>query len=438
MSGTSSPRTISPRLQRVAEVSRQNPDMIWTTLAHHIDLDLLREAHRQVRKDGASGVDGQTAEEYAASLEENLTSLLDRFKSGSYKAPPVKQASIPKGEGKEVRRIGIPTFEDKILQKAVTMVLEAVYEQDFLDCSYGFRPRRSAHQALDAFWRRTMWMGGGHVLKLDIEKFFDMVDHDQLRAILDKRVRDGVIRRTINKWLKAGILNENRGSIGTPQGGVISPLLANIFLHEVLDTWFENQVRPRLEEDALLIRYADDATLVFSLRSDAEKVWRALEKRLQAYGLRLHPEKTRLIRFTRPGPNSRKDDPTHPGTFDLLGFTHYWGKSRKKQWVIKRKTASDRFSRSVKNVSEWCRRHRHMDIPSQQARLALKLKGHYQYFGITGNTRCLRNFLCEVKRIWRKWLNRRSQKGRMPWKRFYKLLERHPLPKPRIVASAVT
>ena len=272
MTGTLNSETISTRLQRVAKLSRQSPDMVWTTLAHHIDLDFLKEAYRLVRKDGAVGVDEQTAEEYAANLEENLKSLENRFKSGSYKAPPVRRASIPKGDGKDTRTIGIPTFEDKILQRAVTMVLEAVYEQDFLECSYGFRPGRSAHQALNSFWRKAMWMGGGYVLKLDIEKFFDMVDHAQLRDILDKRVCDGVIRRTINKWLKAGVLQEQKDNVGTPQGGVISPLLANIYLHEVLDIWFERAVRPNLEEDAFLIRYADDATLVFSLKADADRV----------------------------------------------------------------------------------------------------------------------------------------------------------------------
>lgn len=438
MAETLNSEIISTRLQRVAELSRQAPNMVWTTLAHHIDLDFLKEAYRLVRKDGAVGVDEQTAEEYAANLEENLKSLENRFKSGSYKAPPVRQASIPKGDGKETRTIGIPTFEDKILQRAVTMVLEAVYEQDFLDCSYGFRPGRSAHQALDSFWRKAMWMGGGYVLKLDIEKFFDMVDHAQLRDIMDRRVRDGVIRRTINKWLKAGVLQEQKENIGTPQGGVISPLLANIYLHEVLDTWFERAVCPNLEEDAFLIRYADDATLVFSLKADADRVLKALPKRLQAFGLRMHPEKTRLIRFTRPGPKSGKNDPQHPGTFDLLGFTHYWGKSRKKQWVIKRRTARDRFSRSLKNVANWCRIHRHMDVSEQQQKLELKLLGHYRYFGITGNYASLQRFHYEVKRIWRKWLSRRSQKGRMPWWRFQELLKRYPLPKPRIVKPAVT
>ncbi len=438
MTGTSNPETISTRLQRVAEASRKSPGMVWTTLAHHIDLDLLKEAYRLVRKDGAVGVDGQTAQDYAVNLEENLESLLNRFKSGSYKAPPVRRASIPKGDGKKTRTIGIPTFEDKILQRAVTMVLEAVYEQDFLDCSYGFRPGRSPHQALEAFWDKGMWMGGGYVLKLDIRQYFDAVDHEHLRNILDKRVRDGVIRKTINKWLKAGILHEDRGNAGTPQGGVISPLLANIYLHEVLDTWFEHEVRPRLEGDAFLIRYGDDATLVFSSKAEAERVGQVLAKRARAYGLELHPEKTRLIRFTRPGPNSEKNDRFHPETFDLLGFTHYWGKSRKKNWVIKRKTAKDRFTRSVRDISRWCRRNRHMEISEQHDNLVRKIKGHYQHFGIIGNFKSLERYLYEVRLTWRKWLNRRSQKGRMPWDRYQELLKKYPLPEPKIVKPAVT
>jgi group II intron reverse transcriptase/maturase len=318
------------------------------------------------------------------------------------------------------------------------MVLEAVYELDFLDCSYGFRPGRSPHQALEAFWDKGMWMGGGYVLKLDIRQYFDAVDHEHLRNILDKRVRDGVIRKTINKWLKAGILHEDRGNAGTPQGGVISPLLANIYLHEVLDTWFEHEVRPRLEGDAFLIRYGDDATLVFSSKAEAERVGQVLAKRARAYGLELHPEKTRLIRFTRPGPNSEKNDRFHPETFDLLGFTHYWGKSRKKNWVIKRKTAKDRFTRSVRDISRWCRRNRHMEISEQHDNLVRKIKGHYQHFGIIGNFKSLERYLYEVRLTWRKWLNRRSQKGRMPWDRYQELLKKYPLPEPKIVKPAVT
>ena len=245
-------------------------------------------------------MDGQTAADYAANLEGNLRSLLDRAKSGRYQAPPVRRVHIPKGTGPETRPIGIPTFEDKVLQRAVVMVLEAVYEQDFLDCSYGFRPGRSAHQALDALWHRLMEMRGGWVLEIDIRKFFDTLDHRHLHAILRRRVRDGVLLRLIGKWLNAGVLED--GSVthpeaGSPQGGVISPVLANIYLHEVLDKWFEQTVKPRLKGRAFLIRYADDAVLVFEREGDARRVLDVLPKRFGKYGLTLHPEKTRLVPF---------------------------------------------------------------------------------------------------------------------------------------------
>jgi len=265
MEGTSSPVGISTRLQKVATLAKQSPDMVFTTLAHHIDLALLKEAFRLTRKDGATGVDQQTAAEYAEDLDKRLTSLLDRFKSGTYKAPPVRRAYIPKANG-TARPIGIPIFEDKVLQRAVAMVLGAVYEQDFLDCSYGFRPGRSCHQALQSLWLGTMGMRGGYVYEVDIRKFFDTLDHGHLRSFLDLRVRDGVIRRVIDKWLKAGVFEAAQlvyPEAGTPQGGVISPLLANIYLHEVLDKWFEHVVKPRLKGEAVLIRYADDFVMVF-------------------------------------------------------------------------------------------------------------------------------------------------------------------------------
>lgn len=261
MAGTPIPESVSTRLQRIAELAREDPERAFLSLAHHIDVELLREAYRRTRKSGAPGVDGRTAAQYAEDLEENLQSLLNRFRSGSYKAPPVRRAHIPKGDGQQTRPIGIPTFEDKILQRAVAMVLEAVYEQDFLDSSYGFRPNRSAHQALADLWLRLTEMGGGWVVEVDIQSFYDSLDHSQLRSFLDRRVRDGVLRRSIDKWLRAGVLEEGELShpqAGTPQGGVISPLLSNLYLHEVLDQWFEREVQPRLQGRSWLIRYADD------------------------------------------------------------------------------------------------------------------------------------------------------------------------------------
>jgi group II intron reverse transcriptase/maturase len=410
-------------------VAEEAPGMVFTTLAHHIDLELLREAYRRTRKDGAVGVDRQTAEEYAASLEENLAALHERLKAGTYVAPPVKRVHIPKGDGGKTRPIGIPTFEDKVLQRAVAMVLEAVYEQDFLDCSFGFRPRRSAHQALDLLWERAM-AGGTVILEVDIQAFFDSLDHGHLRSFLDLRVRDGVIRRVIDKWLKAGVMEEGSVSYpeaGTPQGGVISPLLANVYLHEVIDKWFASEVKPRLSGDAHLVRYADDFVIVFTRAGDARRVLDVLPRRLGRYGLTLHPTKTRLVRFRPPGPG--RDD---PGTFDFLGFTYLWGRSRKGSWVIKRKTARGRFNRALKRITEWCKLHRHDPAREQHRYLSQAVRGHYGYFGITGNSRAIARFTYGVVLVWLKWLQRRSQRA-MTLERKAALLKRFPLPPPRIM-----
>lgn len=439
MTGTSSPLDISTRLQRIAELARTVPGAL-TTLAHHIDVEFLREAYRRTRKDGAAGVDGRTAAEYAEKLDENLRNLLERFKAGTYKAPPVRRVHIPKGDGSKTRPIGIPTFEDKILQRTVAMVLEAIYEQEFLDCSFGFRPGRSAHDALRVLRDGLMTMRGGWVLEVDIQGFFDSLVHGHLRGFLDRRVRDGVVRRTINKWLKAGVLEKGQLSYpeaGSPQGGVVSPLLANVYLHEVLDKWFEADVKPRLSGRAFLVRYADDFVVVLSTEEDARRVMNVLPKRFEKYGLTLHPEKTRLVSFGQPV--SRTDDPEGrggPGSFDLLGFTHIWAKSRRGSWVIKQRTASSRFGRAVRRVSEWCRRNLHRKLAEQQQRLGQMLRGHYGYFGITGNSHALSRFLYEVRRIWRHWLDRRSRRTTMPWPRFARLLERYPLP-PAVAVHSV-
>ena len=303
MSGRPGPGSVSTRLARIAELAREDPGRALTTLGHHIDVEFLREAYRRTRKDGAPGVDGQTAEEYARELEANLRSLLDRLKSGSYRAPPVRRVHIPKGDGSKTRPIGIPTFEDKVLQRAVAMILEAVYEQDFLDCSLGFRPGRSAHGALETLRQGLMEMRGGWVLEVDVKGFFDNLDHRHLRAFLDQRVRDGVLRRMIDKWLKAGVMedgNITHPDAGSPQGGVISPILANVYLHDVLDRWFEEMVKPCLRGPAFLVRFADDFVMVFALESDAHRVYDVLPKRFAKYGLAIHPEKTRLVRFRRP------------------------------------------------------------------------------------------------------------------------------------------
>ncbi len=423
------------KLERVAKLAREAPDMAFRSLAHLIDIDWLREAYRRTRKDGARGVDGQSAQEYQANLEDNLRSLLERAKSGTYRAPPVRRVHIPKGSGSETRPLGIPTFEDKVLQRAVTMLLEAVYEQDFLDCSYGFRRARSAHMALEALQHQSVVMAGGWILEIDIRKFFDRLDHGMLREVLRRRVHDGVLLRLIGKWLNAGVLEDGSVSYpeaGTPQGGVVSPMLANIFLHDVLDAWFDREVKPRLAGKAVFFRYADDAVFLFADETDAQRVMQVLPKRLGRYGLELHPDKTRLVDFRRPDRFAPPGAGGGPGTFDLLGFTHFWGKARSGKWVVKRRTAKDRFRRALKRVADWCREHRHDEVRTQQEALARRLRGHYGYFGIIGNSTVIGRFYREVVGLWRKWLNRRSQRAAMPWARMHRLLERYPLPRPRI------
>lgn len=434
----SSEEVVSTKLKRVAELARKMPGVALTTLAHHIDIDLMREAYRRTRKDGATGIDGVTALEYEAKLETNLTDLLNRFKSGTYWAPPVKRSYIPKADGGQ-RALGIPTFEDKVLQTAVTQVLGAVYEQDFLPSSYGYRPEIGALHALRDLRKELMKMGGGWVLEADIKSFFDTLNHGHLRSFLDKRVLDGVLRKAIDKWLKAGVMEGEAmryPTSGSPQGGVISPLLANIYLHEVLDEWFEQQVRPRMRGRVRLIRYADDFVICFEREDDARRVAEVLPKRFGKYGLTLHPDKTRLLEYQRPSQNSEDKD-EDPPTFNFLGFTHYWSKSMRGSWVIKRKTEGTRLNRKLKEIWKWCRQHRHEPIEWQCDRLRSRLTGYYNYFGITCNYESVKQFFEGVRHSWRYWLDRRSQHSSIPWDRFLKLEQRYSLPEPRIVHSWV-
>jgi len=397
--------SVSTKQERIATLAKQSPQMTFTSLAYLLDLEWLKEAYQRTRKDGAVGVDGVTAEEYEQDLEGNLQRLLDHAKSGTYHASPVRRVHIPKGGSPtETRPLGIPTLEDKVLQRAIVMLLEPMYEQDFLDCSHGFRPGRSAHKALDSFRNQMMDSRGGWVLEVDIRKFFDNLDHRHLRAFLRLRVRDGVVLRLIDKWLKAGVMEDGSVSYpdaGTPQGGVISPVLSNVFLHYVLDQWFEQEVKPRLRRRAFLIRYADDFVIGFRDERDAQRVMEVLPKRFERYGLAIHPTKKKLVPFRPTLPSTDGDNGTRayrPGTFDLLGFTHYWARSLRGYWVIKLKTASDRFSRAMRSIDSWCRDNRHISLREQQQKLNEKLRGHYAYYGVTGNSGALSRFLCEVER----------------------------------------
>ena len=365
MPGTPRPDYVYTKQQRIAELARNGPDMAFTTLAHHIDIEWMLAAHARTRRDGAVGVDGQTAEEYEVNLEANLQNLLDRAKSGTYVAPPVRRVHIPKaGSATETRPLGIPTYEDKILQRAVLMVLEPVYETDFLDVSHGFRPGRGAHGALQSLWQQEMKLGGGWIVDVDLRKFFDTINHGHLREFLKRRVRDGVILRLIGKWLNAGVLEEGILTIpddGTPQGGVVSPLLANIVLHYVLDEWFEKDVRPRLQGEAFVIRYADDFVIGVAREDDARRIMDVLPKRMSKYGLTVHPEKTRLVRSERPCQTTPKPrNGTHPNR----GHSTFWDlpttgddPSEAHGWLNGRRRGADsnvRYQRCRNGVERIC------------------------------------------------------------------------------------
>jgi group II intron reverse transcriptase/maturase len=357
------------------------------------------------------------------------------MKSGRYRAPPVRRVHIPKGDGSETRPIGIPTFEDKVAQRAVAMVLSEVYEQEFCDFSYGFRPHRSAHQAMQAVRDAAMRWQGGWIVEVDIRQFFDSVDHRHLREILHRRIGDGVLLRLIGKWVNAGVLEGlvlSRPDEGTPQGGVISPLLANIFLHEVFDRWFVEMVRPALRAVAQPMRYADDIVVLFANEQDARRFLAVLPKRFEKYGLTLHPDKTKLVRFERPNPRDSGRDDDGPGSFQLLGFTFHWGRSRRGAWVVRQRTAASRFTRALRRIREWCRWHRHDPLPYQHRALNRKLLGHYAYYGVTGNSGAIGRFLYEVRAAWKRALARRSQRG-MDWDMMQALLQRYPLAPPRVV-----
>jgi len=430
---TSKSKAVYTKQTRIAELARKMPGRPLLSLNHYLDLDWMREACRLTRKDAAPGVDGMEWDQYSRDLNARLTDLLNRAKAGdSYRAPPVRRTYIPKGRY-EKRPLGIPTLEDKILQRAVVMVLEPIYEQEFLACSYGFRPKRSAHQALQALWNSIMAMGGCWLIDADIAKFFDTLNKAVLRGLLRQRIGDGVIRRLIGKWLSAGVLD--RGVLqypetGTPQGGVISPMLSNIYLHHVLDLWFEHRVKPRLKGRAFLVRFADDFVMVFELQEDAQRVYQALFKRFAEHGLTIHPQKTRLVPFYPPQRMGGKRV-----TFDFLGFTHSWGTSRKGRAFVRRQTMSKRLTRALTALRHYCRAVRTIPLTAQWEGLKRRMRGHYAYYGITGNMRQLKNFAHEAERIWRFWLNRRSAKRDMPWERFKGILRYFPLPPPRIVHS---
>jgi len=425
---------MSLKLDRLAELAREDPGRRFHSIAHFLIAKVLYEACFSLRKDASAGVDGLTHAEYARDAHENIRKLHERLKSKTYRAQPLRRIYIPKEDGTQ-REISIPALEDKIVQKATVDLLSAIYEQDFYECSYGFRPGRGAQDALDEVGRVICTQSTDYVVEIDIASYFNSIVREQLMAMIEKRISDASILRLIRKWINVGVIDEGRllvSNTGTGQGQIISPLLANVYLHVILDEWFEKEVKPRLRGKAFEVRYADDAALFFQYREDAQKVFEVLPKRFARFGLTLHPEKTRLIEFGRSAYRKAQRTGVKPETFDLLGFTHLATRSRRGNFTVHVKTMKKRLRRSLNAISVWCQKHRHDDVELQWKSLNAKLRGHYEYYGRPTNYRSLLQFHRGVRRIWRKWLNRRTRGKTLTWKNYQNLLDRLPLLPPRI------
>jgi group II intron reverse transcriptase/maturase len=394
-----------------------------------IDENLLLYCWRDIRKNAAYGVDRVSAQQYAENLILNIRTLVERLKRKSYRARLVRRHYIPKPDGR-LRPLGIPVVEDKLLQLAVTRLLEAIYERDFLDCSYGYRPNRGALDAVDVLTRRLQFGRYNFVVEADIKGFFDNIDHDRLIELLSLRIADRSLLRLIKKWLKAGVLDTDGKVIhpatGSPQGGIVSPILANVYLHYALDLWFQMVVKANCRGKAFLIRYADDFVCAFQYEDDAQAFYKALEFRLDKFGLQLAADKTRVIRF------SRFDKPGS-SRFDFLGFEFFWGRDRARKPHLKRRTSRNKLRNSLANFTVWCKKNRHRRLRVLFPELNRKLRGYYNYYGIIGNSRGLSEFYSQATRILFKWLNRRSQRHSFNWQGFHALLDYYCVPRPRIV-----
>jgi RNA-directed DNA polymerase len=393
-------------IDRIAELAKEDPKRQFYSIAHLMTVEKLYEAFGSLRKNASAGIDGITYAEYEINAEENVRQLHRRLVTGKYQVQPLRRVYIPKENGKQ-RPISIPSLEDKIVQKVVVDLMNAIYEQDFLDCSYGFRPGRSQHQALDEVRRVICTRPTGWILELDIQSYFDKIVRGSLIEMVEKRVSDGSVLRLIQKWIKVGVIEDGKllvSETGTGQGQPISPLLANIYLHHALDVWFEDVVKPRLKGEAYEIRFADDAILCFQHREDAEKVMRVLPKRLEKYGLTLHPEKTRLIEFGRHAARNAKKQGKQPESFDFLGFKHLCARSRKGGFTVHVRTVAKRLRRGLKAIADWCKQHRRTPVNQQQEALNAKLRGHYQYYGRPTNYYSIWQFYRRVCRITHAWV----------------------------------
>lgn len=425
------------KLARIAQVARENPKEMFTSLVHLINAESLMQSHKAMSGQKAAGVDKVTKAEYEANLQENVQNLVSRMKQQSYKPQPVRRSYIPKAGTSKMRPLGIPSYEDKLVQSVMARILNAIYEADFLNCSYGFRPGRGCHDALRELTHIIETKRVNFIVDADIKGFFDHVSHEWLLKFLALRIGDPNMLRLITRFLKAGVMEAGRVTAspeGTPQGGIISPILANVYLHYVLDLWFQKRVKRQSRGEAYLIRYADDFVCCFQYEEDARAFYTDLVERLRQFNLEVAEEKTRIIAFGKRAESNGDDD--GPNTFDFLGFTHYGGESRHGKYRVKRRTSRKKFRASLLRVKDWLRKNRCKPVKRLMLELNRKLIGYYRYYGVTDNYRMLARFLLQVKRLLFKWLNRRSQKQSFDWKYFEeKFLPISPLLKPRIYVN---
>lgn len=426
------------KLARIAEMAKADPDLQFTSIGHLINAEALIKSHEGMKIGKATGVDGITKETYEANLEENVENLMGRLKQKSYRPLPARRTYIPKDE-KSMRPLGIPAYEDKLVQHALKNVLEAIYEQDFMDFSYGFRPKRSMHDALKKLNRIIERRKISYVVDADIKGFFNHVDHEWLIKFLRLRIGDPNILRLVRRMLKVGIQEDGDfepTEEGTPQGSVASPILANIYLHYVLDSWFEITVKKQCKGQAEIVRFADDFVCCFQYKEDAERFYSALVLRLDKFNLSVAEEKTKIIAFGRfAEENNRMSGQGKPDTFDFLGFTHYCSKSQKGRFRVKRKTSGKKFKQKVKTMKTWIKFNRHMEQKEFLKIIRSKLAGHYRYYGITDNSEKMQAYYFITIKLMFKWLNRRSQRRSFTWERYNEILKEFKLPKPRIYVN---
>lgn len=426
---------MSTKLSFITLRAKENPECRFVSLTHLLTEDFLKECLLKLKRDRVSGIDKATVEEYEDNKEVNIKDLVNRLKAKRYKPQPVRRTYIPKPDGTK-RPLGIPTIEDKIVQMGIKKILEVIFEVDFYDVSYGFRPNRNCHNALDVLDKTIMTKPIGTVVEIDIEKFFDNVNHDWLMECLKQRVKDTSLLRIISRFLKAGVIEEGKfveTNKGTPQGGILSPLLANIYLHYILDLWYERKVKKGLKGFSQLIRYADDFVVLFQYKNEAEAFTGMLKERFSKFGLKIAESKSRIIEFGRYVWQKAQKEEKKVETFDFLGFTHYCDKTRKGKFKLGRKIARERLGRNLEVMNQWLKDVRNLvKLKEWWEVLRLKLLGHYRYYGMSGNMRGIKTFYYQTLLLTFKWINRRSQKRSYNWIQFSRFLKYNPLPKPKI------